>query len=155
MSKSDDNDNTLMMSERDLRSRADGPHGASCARYGLGRGSQAEPTWACFSVAWCEPRGQCPAAACCRPGGVACLHTSTFVTLSSPPPHLKADPQGQWTKNTTGEATVFLYARRMGGCKKSFEGSLVLPDVLQSIRLTRLLLCATPPAPPPIPISFQ
>lgn len=46
---------------------------------------------------------------------VACLHASPFVTLSSPP-HLKADPQGSWTKHTEqGMAFLFLLRLQKGG----------------------------------------
>lgn len=98
MSESDDIDNTLMISERYLRGRADGPHGATCARCGQGGEDRQSPPGLASQRPGVNPKAssllwQWPA---CTPAD------------SSPPspPHLKADPQVQGTKHTA-EATGF------------------------------------------------
>lgn len=132
--------NTLVIWERYLGSRTNGPHRPSCARYGLGKCRQVEATWACFSATWCEPSGQCSAAAGLLPA-VACLHSSTSVTLS-PPPHWGADPQGPWTKvprrspacgKSGSKGASFEESRALSRCSpehQTEEDWLLLPALL-------------------------
>lgn len=133
--------NTLVIWERYLGSRTNGPHRPPCARNGLGKCGQVEAAWACFSATWCEPSGQCSAAAGLLPA-VACLHSSTFVTVS-PPSHWEADPQGPWTASTPGEAQP---EERVVANELNLEP---FPDVLQSIRLRRTSSCSLLSSPHP------
>lgn len=78
MSESDDIDNTLMISERYLRGRADGPHGATCARCGQGGEDRQSPPGLVSRRPGMNPKASVLQQPAMAVGG---LHTSKFVTV--------------------------------------------------------------------------
>lgn len=116
MSESDDIDNTLMISERYLRGRADGPHGAMCARCGQGGEDRQSPPGLASQRPGVNPKAsvlQQPALA------VAGLHTSRFITVialalesRSPGTGDHAHHRGHW----------FPLGLKNSGCKRASEG---------------------------------